>query len=396
MNNCFLSLRRLFLLFAVALLPIFTWAQNSLDSLPPIDSLSDWQVNELTKQMAAQAYDFEQVLSGKRLVLTAERAAVEENCIRAKADSTVLKTVVDSFEIRLKTAKNAEKVAIRQLSQATKTLELANKSVDSDNITQRKNLRKLWKETRQLKTAIDPPVMAAADAIEKTEPKPKRWSKAPKNKSDAAAVDPNSNPVASDQPPVTPLPPVVSRQPSSVIKKYDPAADVMLHPPALPCVMAVNTQDEFSGERYRSTMAVELFRNTPPALKNYLAGKPNVQCAASMVLSGASAQLQLTFTINDPSPRKAFGKLDKNSPATLWFMDGTASMVYNLQTEEGVQNPENQSFVIKAQSALPSEVLKRIQRTELDKIRITWGSGYEDYDVQYVRLLMEQAKCLID
>ena len=170
----------------------------------------------------------------------------------------------------------------------------------------------------------------------------------------------------------------------------------MLNPPALPCQMAVNTRDEFSGEIYRRTAPMELFRHTPPALKNFLQGKPNVLCEAAIASAGANATLHLTFTINDPSPRKAFGKLEKSSQATLWFMDGTSFIIYNQQLEEGVQNPENQSYVYRVQYPLIAEVQKKMRRVELDKIRIAWSSGYEDYDVQYVQLLMQQARCLFD
>jgi hypothetical protein len=170
----------------------------------------------------------------------------------------------------------------------------------------------------------------------------------------------------------------------------------MLHPPALPCQLAVQTKDEFSGEIYRRTSAIELFRHTPPALKSYLQGKPNVQCEAALAAAGANAILHLNFIIHDPNPRKAFGKLEKNSLATLWFMDGTSFFLYNQQTEEGVQNPDSQAFVFQAQFALHAEVLKKMRRMELDKIRIAWSSGYEDYDVQYVQLLMGQARCLFE
>jgi hypothetical protein len=369
MNDRFLSLSRLFFLWLVVLIPFFSTAQSALDSLPPIDSLTDWQVNALAQQFAIQAKSFEQVLSEKSQTATTRRSSIEDDWKTLKADSTAAKIDIDSIAGLLKTAKSEEKNALRQQGQAAKTLELANKTVESDNITQRKNLRRLWKEVRQLNAFIHP-----VEPTQKTEPLP-------------APVKPTTE--------ETPLP-VAKRAPVPVYQKYDPTGDVMLHPPALPCRMAVKTRDEFSGEIYRRTVGVELFRQTPPALKNYLQGKPNVQCDAALAASGPSTALHLTFTIHDPNPRKAFGKLEKGSVATLWFMDGSSFNVYNQQVEEGVLNPETEAFTIQAQYPLPADILKKIRRTELDKIRITWSSGYEDYDVQYVMLLLEQAKCLFD
>ena len=93
---------------------------------------------------------------------------------------------------------------------------------------------------------------------------------------------------------------------------------------------------------------------------------------------------------------QAFGKIEKESLATLKFMDGSSYILNNLQANEGVQNPDTQTFVFQAQYPLPADALKKIRRTELDKIRIAWSSGYEDYDVQYVLLLQQQAQCLFE
>lgn len=400
MNDRFSSLSRLFFLMSVALLPWCANGQSLPDSLPPIDSLTDWQVNELSRQFATQARQFEQVLSVKSQSAINNRTVAEETWRMAKADSSMAKTTIDSLAGLLKTAKNAEKTALRQESQAAKTREMADKTADSDNITQRKNLRKLWKDLKQVNEWVNPAVIETPKAAVVAEaPKEKKREKKKKETPENTPVAP----VEAIQPDTmtTPAPvveiPEKTKSPAPVVsrtKKYDPAQDVMLNPPTLPCRMAVKTRDEFSGEIYRRTEAVELFRHAPPALKNFLQGKPNVLCEAALASAGAGTTLHLTFTINDPSPRKAFGKLEKGSLATLWFMDGSTFFLDNALTSEGTLNPENQSFVFQGQYPVTPDVLKKLRRMELDKIRIAWSSGYEDYDVQYVRLLMEQAKCL--
>jgi hypothetical protein len=178
-------------------------------------------------------------------------------------------------------------------------------------------------------------------------------------------------------------------------QKYNPADDVMLHPPVLPCLLAEEAQDEFSGEIYRRTASQELFRHTPKALKNYLKGTPNVRCEAALSVSGARALLHLTLTLNDPNPRKAFGKIEKNSLATLWFMDGSSFDVYAQQLDEGIPSEEDKSLVFRVQYALSPEILKKMKRSYLDKVRIAWSSGYEDYEVHAVRLLAQQIRCLV-
>jgi hypothetical protein len=390
MNDRFYSLNKFFYLFLLALLPVVATAQSPLDSLPPVDSLSDAAVNERAQAFAGKAAEHLMLLTEKSTAATAERAALEETWNTWRADSTVAKTDIDSLAALLKTAKASEKLAVKQQQQAAKTYDAIQKNAGADLPTQRKNLRKLWKELRQTDALLNPPAPVAT-VLPDEKPAKKEKKKKPAKDEIAPSLTPAPADSSASSPASKPTAPIVVRT-----KKYDPAADVMLNPPGIPCQLAVKTRDEFSGELYRRTTPVELFRHSPAALKVFLEGKANVMCETALAAAGNAAMLHLTFTIHDPSPRKAFGKLDKNSQLTLWFMDGASFVVYNQQTEEGTLNPETQAYVYRAQYALSADLIRKMRRTELDKIRVAWSSGYEDYDVQFVQLLMQQSKCLFD
>jgi hypothetical protein len=168
----------------------------------------------------------------------------------------------------------------------------------------------------------------------------------------------------------------------------------MLSPPTPPCSVASSSRDEFSGELSRTLESAELFRYTNPALKTYLQGKTHVVCTAALASAGPNATLILTFNINDPNARKAFGRLDKNSLATLTFLDGSILELQNAIADDGVFALENETSIFRGHYPLTPEVFKKIRRTGLDKIRILWSKGYDDYEVQQVDLLMRQAECL--
>jgi hypothetical protein len=44
---------------------------------------------------------------------------------------------------------------------------------------------------------------------------------------------------------------------------------------------------------------------------------------------------------------------------------------------------------------LDGSAARKLKKTELDKIRIAWSAGYEDYDVQQVDVLEVLSKCLV-
>jgi hypothetical protein len=397
MNDRYSVPNSLYFILLALVLPWCSGAQGNINPLPPIDSLSDWEVNATLQQFTAQVRDLEALLTIKSQNTGQHRAALDESLNLANADSTISKPDRDSLARLLNTAKKEEKMAQKNLRQAQKAMALMEKAGDSDNDKKRKQLPKLWKELAKTNSLAYPEIVSPA--LEEPQ-KPVKPAKVKKPKKDKAVpkedlAEAQEESVFPTVPPTPPPTPATKPQPGAVrTKKYDPAQDVMFNPPALPCRLAVDTRDELSGERYRRSAPVELFRHTPAALKNYLQGKPNVQCSTALASSGAYAYLHLVFTINDPNPRKAFGKLDKESLATLRFIDGTSYNLYNQVASEGTQNPETQAFTYQAQYSLPADALKKIRRTELDKIRIAWSSGYEDYEVQYVVLLLQQAECL--
>ncbi len=377
------------------LLHFYTSAQEPLEPLPPVDSLSDWQVNALIQKYAIAANNLDTLLSEKSKTKSELRSLLEAAYALSKLNDTVPQSDRDFISRLAKTAKKEEKAAKGALQQAAKTEALAAELTEADNEQKRKQLPKLWKQLEKANAmahhvaALEELPPAGKEPQTPQAKKPKK-EKAPPQELPSEA--PEESTVSTPAPPPPPKP-----QPATVrTKKYDPAQDVMMNPPSLQCRLVVDTRDELSGERYRRTAPVELFRHSPAALKNYLQGKPNVQCAAALASSGVNVYLHLIFTINDPNPRKAFGKIEKESLATLKFIDGSSYNIYNQQTSEGIQNPDTQAFIYQAQYLLPADALKKIRRSELDKIRIAWSSGYEDYEVQYVVLLMQQAKCLFD
>jgi len=170
--------------------------------------------------------------------------------------------------------------------------------------------------------------------------------------------------------------------------------DVIIYPPIPPCVLVQDTRDDFSGEIRRATDRAELFRHTNPLLKNYMQGIPQVVCEASMSKAGALVTLHLHLMVNDANTRRAQGNLPKNSNAIFKLIDGTTYHLFNLQADEGKSDAAGQGFVYEGLFSLDRDAIRKLRNIELDKIRLNWANGYEDYEVHDIRLLMRQLACI--
>ncbi|MCC7245905.1 MAG: hypothetical protein IT269_09515 [Saprospiraceae bacterium] len=102
----------------------------------------------------------------------------------------------------------------------------------------------------------------------------------------------------------------------------------------------------------------------------------------------------LKLVVRDPNARKSFGKIEKNAPVTLYFMNGSSMIIHNLQTSEGSPDAEAQTVTYQAVYTLEDDALKVFRKSELDRIRVSWMTGYEDYEVQQVDVLQALLRCL--
>lgn len=363
------SIRIGFLLpFLLLFLPAIGFAQMRPAALLPLDSLDFPAMQQKVGELLGTVQFVAASQQAKAAELDAMQQAALHQWEAAKMDSTQSKQQIDSLGLLAKSAVRKHKTAYNSNIKTDKIKQQLEGMLQNDSLTLRKNLPGVWKQVTQWYDKEFPPAVEApieketmpVDTVKTDKPKPSRPSAAPLKK----------------------------------LAVYKPAADVMLTPPARPCLVASSSRDEFSGEISRQLAPAELFRYTNPALKAYLQGKTHVVCEAALASNGPNAVLHLTFIINDPNARKAFGRLEKNSLATLKFMDGSSFELQNAVADDGIFNPETDGSIFHAQYPLSAELLKKIRRTELDKIRVLWSKGYDDYDVQQVGLLMRQAECL--
>ncbi|MBL7806972.1 MAG: hypothetical protein JNN28_04115 [Saprospiraceae bacterium] len=364
-------------LFSGLLMLIFSTfdmsAQTRPEPLPPLDSVSFQDMQSHFGTLFTTATTLKQLLQEKEGAADSLQGTAMQLWSLAKKDSTLAKTTLDSLNKEAKMAKDRFKKINGHHIRAIKLSQWLESIPVEDSVSIRKNLPKAWKQTRQLFDDVYPP--APAPVVEQ-----------PATAQDSSALIT----------PVEPSKPIVS-QTSVLVKqtvKYNPANDVMLRPSTPPCAIAATSRDEFSGEISKEMTRSEWFRYTNPALKNYLQGKTHVICEAALATTGPNTALLLTFTIQDANARKAFGRLEQNSIAVIKFLDGSSFTLQNAVPDEGIYNPETEIMTYRARYTLNAEVVKRLRRNEVDKVRIAWSKGYEDYEVQQVDLLIRQAACL--
>lgn len=356
---------------------------------------SDWDIAVEAVQLSKEAAFMRDSMDRQGAAYTEKRQSLQQDIQAAESDSTTDAEKIKMLRGELKSAQKAEKDAEKNLKKARTIAEFAETVANMETKQQRQQLPKSRKQVQQLRNIFSPP--PPEPKVEKKEAVDTTVAKielpAPAVTDTAATATALKTETSEKKRSKTKSAP----EPQPIIRSYSAAEDVLITPPAKPCALAPDIRDEFSGEVRRETLPKELFRYTNQALrKMYTPEKPHTIAEVSLISNGANAALHLTLRINDPGVRRTQGSLQKGGTATLKFMDGYSIILNNSRADEGVTDPDGQMVVFQANFAIDRATIKKMRTVELDRLRLAWSNGYEDYDVQQVDLLMWQSRCLFE
>jgi hypothetical protein len=190
--------------------------------------------------------------------------------------------------------------------------------------------------------------------------------------------------------------PVVPAVPETkVYAAYDPAKDTRLSPPAFPCVFTHKEVDKFTGKLRRDLEPVLLFTHTPKDLRPFLRDREYITCRGYLAdLSDGLLFLSLEFSIASNNAPAAFGGIPNGSIMSILPMKGETIRLFNSKTDAGFFDSGRGVYVYRAQYQISGLQEKVLQSMELDKIRVIWATGYEDYEVFDLDFFRNQINCL--
>jgi len=173
--------------------------------------------------------------------------------------------------------------------------------------------------------------------------------------------------------------------------------DLIAYPPAPPCELAYDGVDEFTNKRRWEMPKQTFFTHTSDRLKPFFKEKNHITVEG--YLSGASGNggtyyLNLNIIILSEMAQREFGVLEKASILTLKLINGSNVKLFNTKTSTGTLDKVEKVVEYRAQYMINSDNLKSLRKSEVDKARVVWGTGYEDYEVYNLDFFIDQINCL--
>ncbi len=179
------------------------------------------------------------------------------------------------------------------------------------------------------------------------------------------------------------------------IRKYDAKEDVSINPPVPECVVTFDGIDDFTKKKKRELASQSFFRHTEDFMKAALKDKDYISCDISASrIQGGYYFMNLNFTILTKEAQKSFGFLDKGSLFVFKLINGEIVSLYNAKTDIGTVDANNGTTSYRVGLQLNGAEVKALTSSELDIVRVAWSTGYEDYEIFKMDILMNMFRCL--
>ncbi|MEO0338621.1 MAG: hypothetical protein AAF242_05350 [Bacteroidota bacterium] len=168
-----------------------------------------------------------------------------------------------------------------------------------------------------------------------------------------------------------------------------------LNPPKSTCSLAFNGREEVTGRRRKDMPKKQLFTHTDDRLRYYMKDKEYLTCSGYLsTIDGGFRMLSLEFKFAYPNAREAYGFIEKGSMLTLSFLNGDFINLKSGTIANGSYNMETEILTYRVQYPIDQGQISYLKKNDLDRIKVYWSSGFEEYEVYDVAFFKHQAKCL--
>ena len=177
--------------------------------------------------------------------------------------------------------------------------------------------------------------------------------------------------------------------------KYDINKDVMYNPPKSDCGFLFEGVDEFLGKRRKDVNIGTFFTYTDDEMRRYLGNKEYLICEGNLTqIEGGILLLNLHYSIATRDASRTFGGLSQGSLLTVKFINGSKIKLVNTKDVTGQYDPLTERHTFVAQYIINSGQEKALKKEEVDKVRVIWKTGFEDYEIHDVDFIKNQLSCL--
>lgn len=171
--------------------------------------------------------------------------------------------------------------------------------------------------------------------------------------------------------------------------------NTLINPPAPDCRLAFTGQHPKTGRFHRDMPKRRFFTFTDPKLRRFLKDKEYLECNGFLsTVDGGYRLLTLEFNFAYPNAREAYGFIEKGSMLSILFLNGDFVNLKSGVVANGQYDMQTKLLTYRVQYPISGAQIAYLKKNEVDKVRVNWSSGFEEYPVYEVDFFIDQMECL--
>jgi hypothetical protein len=160
------------------------------------------------------------------------------------------------------------------------------------------------------------------------------------------------------------------------------------------CRYRTNEVDEFTGKKKLVLIEQDFINYTSEELKEYYKKKDYVQCKVYVAKIDETKLAYFYWTLQTKEAYKYFGSIAQDSKIMVKFHDGETIELNFSKSDVGDTKYDYGYTTYRSYVILDEESIKLLKTKKIDKVRMYWSKGYQDYPVSNGNLFIDQLPCI--
>jgi hypothetical protein len=151
---------------------------------------------------------------------------------------------------------------------------------------------------------------------------------------------------------------------------------------ALDCVYKKNEIDDFSGDKIQILSEQDFIK------------QDIVKCQVGAAKFGKNKVLYFYWRISSKDAYKYYGSIEKGSNISIKLQNSETLTLVFSEYNSGDTNFSFGYTTYVSYAFLDDEIISKLKTSSIDKVRMNWSKGYQDYSILDPLLLTRQIPCI--
>jgi hypothetical protein len=160
------------------------------------------------------------------------------------------------------------------------------------------------------------------------------------------------------------------------------------------CEYSMKERDEFTNKLKVATKPQAFFSYTQKDLREFMREDDYLTCTGYLSRVIGMTILNVKFEMESTMAKQEYGEIAAGTQLLVKLLDGETVILTCQESDKGMVDEINGKTIYRTYFSMDKGELKKLQKSEVIKVRMLWSIGYEDYEVNELDFFINQLNCL--